>query len=98
MQVCSLATTEAHEQTVHLIHHADVGLVEEDWVGTAGVDALRPCGSTHHLRCAWQLPWTSYVASSNTRGEVKVERNTEIAATVAAVSEVGLDWWLEGIS
>jgi hypothetical protein len=50
------------------------------------------------LRCAWQLPRACYVASSNTRGEVKVEGNAEIAATVATVSEVGLDGRLEGIS
>ena len=53
LQVYSLAATETHEQAVHLVHHADVCLVEEDRVGAAGIDALRPCGGSHYLRRAW---------------------------------------------
>ncbi len=92
------AAAQAHQQLVHFVHHAHVSLVEESRVAACveALDLRNSARSQNVLRGGWDLTGSSNVTSSNTGGEVQVERNSEAGRSTVPV--VGLDWGLECIS
>ena len=92
------SAAQAHQELVHFVHHAHVSLVEESRIATS-VYALHlrtGASSKEALRLAWYLAGSDNVTSCNARGEVQVERNSEVAGWLTEPL-VGLDGRLERI-